>query len=165
MAQVKEKKGEKGELEIQRPMHWLSPFERMEDLFEDLYRRPFGSRFFTGLPSIFEKGELSPSVDIYEEDGNIVLKAELPGMDKKDVEVNLTESSITISGEKKREEKTEKKDYYRYESSYGSFSRSFNLPKEVQTDKAKASFKDGVLKITIPKTEEAKKKEKKLEIE
>ncbi|MBI4825326.1 MAG: Hsp20/alpha crystallin family protein [Nitrospirae bacterium] len=162
---AKEKKAEKGELQIQRPAHWLSPLERMEELFEDLYRRPFGRHLIPGFPGIFEKGELSPSVDIYEENGNIVLKAELPGMDKKDIDVNLTNRSVTISGEKKREEKTEKKDYYRYESSCGSFSRSFTLPAEIQADKAKASFKDGVLKITIPKTEEAKKKEKKLDIE
>ncbi|MBI5049382.1 MAG: Hsp20/alpha crystallin family protein, partial [Nitrospirae bacterium] len=78
---------------------------------------------------------------------------------------NLTENAITISGEKKKEEKVEKKDYYHFERSYGSFSRTFTLPAEVQTDKAKASFKKGVLEVRIPKTEEAKKKVKKVAIE
>ena len=79
--------------------------------------------------------------------------------------LNLTEDTVTISGEKKQEEKVEKKDYYRLERSYGTFTRSFRLPKEVQTDKAKATFKDGVLEVKVPKTEEAKKKEKKVPVE
>jgi HSP20 family protein len=94
-----------------------------------------------------------------------VVKAELPGMKKEDIDVSLTEDTITISGEKKKEEKIEKKDYYSLERSYGSFKRSFSLPAEVQTEKASAKFKDGVLEIRIPKTEEAKKKEKKVLIE
>jgi HSP20 family protein len=93
------------------------------------------------------------------------MKSEMPGMSKEDVEVNLTDDTITISGTKKKEEKVEKKDYYHLERSFGSFKRSFALPSEVQSDKAKASFKDGVLEVTIPKSEEAKKKEKKLKIE
>jgi HSP20 family protein len=162
MAKTKEKKSE---LQVQRPTGWFSPFERMEELFEDFHRRPFGRPWWPSLPSLFEKVELSPSVDIYEEKDNIIVKAEIPGMEKKDIEVSLTDNSITISGDKKKEKKVEKKDYYHYESSFGSFSRSFSLPSEVQTDKAKASFKGGVLKVTIPKTEEAKKKKKKVEVE
>ncbi len=82
-----------------------------------------------------------------------------------DIDVTLTEDTLTLSGEKKKEERVEKKDYHRLERSYGSFTRSFHLPKEVQTEKAAAKFKDGVLQIRIPKTEEAKKKEKKVLIE
>ena len=108
---------------------------------------------------------VSPNVDIFEEGDNFVVKAEIPGMKKEDIEVNLTADMITISGEKKKEEKIEKKDYYRVERSYGSFRRSFRLPKEVQADKAKASFKDGILEVKVPKTEEAIKKEKKVLIE
>ncbi len=160
MAKEKEKKKD-WELETYRPSTWLSPFDRMEDIFEDLFRGPFRSR----LPRLFEGVEPTPSVDIYEEGDNIILKSEMPGMSKEDVEVNLTDDTITISGEKKKEEKVEKKDYYRLERSFGSFKRSFALPAEVQSDKAKASFRDGVLQVTIPKSEEAKKKEKKLKIE
>jgi HSP20 family protein len=86
-------------------------------------------------------------------------------MKKENIDVNLTKDTITISGEKRKEEKVEKKDYHSIERSYGSFKRSFSLPAEVETEKASATFKDGVLEIRIPKTEEAKKKEKKVMIE
>jgi len=108
---------------------------------------------------------ISPEMDIFEDGNDVVVKAEMPGMKKEDIEVNLTDDTVTVSGEKKKEEKVEKKDYYRVERSYGSFSRSFRLPKEVQSDKAKATFKDGVLEIRVPKTAEAISKEKKLTIE
>jgi HSP20 family protein len=152
-------------LEPYRPSEWLAPFRRMEELFEDFFRRPFGRPWWPSLPRWFEGIEPSPSVDIFEEEGDIVVKTELPGMTKDDIEVNITENRITLSGEKKKEEKIEKKDYYRLERSYGSFHRTFDLPAEVQTDKAKASFKNGVLEVRIPKTEEAKEKVKKITIE
>jgi len=112
-----------------------------------------------------EQEVISPAVDIFEEGDDLVVKAELPGINKENIEVKVTDDYITISGEKKKEEKIEKKDYYRYERSYGSFSRTFRLPVDVQTDKAKAKFENGVLEIRIPKTEEAKTKERKLQIE
>ncbi|GAQ95769.1 HSP20 family protein [Thermodesulfovibrio aggregans] len=143
----------------------LSPFEEIERLFDEVMRRPF-SLFRSFVPRVREEAEfISPAVDIYEEGDDLVVKAELPGINKEDIEVKITDDYITISGEKKREEKVEKKDYYRYERSYGSFSRTFRLPVDVQTDKAKAKFENGVLEIRIPKTEEAKKKERKLQIE
>jgi HSP20 family protein len=109
--------------------------------------------------------EVSPSMDIFEEGDKIVVKAEIPGMKKEDIEVTVTDHTMRISGEKKREDKVEKKNYYWEERSYGSFSRSFQLPSEVQTDKVEAKFKDGILEVRIPKTEEAKKKEKKILIQ
>jgi HSP20 family protein len=145
----------------------LSPFEEMERRLEDLFRRPFsliGPSWFPRL-RMPEMEELSPSVDILEEGGDVVIKAELPGMKKEDIDVKLTDKTIAISGEKKKEEKVEKKDFYRMERSYGFFTRAFSLPSEVQTDKVKALFKDGILEIRIPKTEEAKKKEQKVLIE
>lgn len=161
---AKKKEEEKG-LEPLLTSRWLSPFERMEELFEDFFRRPFGRPWFPAIPRIFEEMKPSPSVDIYEEGDDIVVKSELPGMTKDDIEVNITENTITISGEKKAEEKVEKKNYYRLERSYGSFCRSFELPAEIKPDKAKASFKDGVLEVRIPKSEEAKKKVRKVTIE
>jgi HSP20 family protein len=161
-------KAEKRALEPFYPSEWLAPFKRMESLLENILQRPFSpfSRsWWSSLPRLFEDVELSPSVDIYEEGDDVVVKTELPGMEKDDIEVNLTENTITISGEKKKEEKVSKKDYYHLERSYGTFSRSFNLPLEVQTDKAKATFKNGILEIRIPKTEEAKKKVHKIKIE
>jgi HSP20 family protein len=144
----------------------LSPFEEMQSRFDELFRRPFslGPSWIPRL-RMSEMEEISPTVDIFEEEGDVVVKAELPGMRKEDIEVKLTENTVTISGEKKKEEKVEKKNYYRMERSYGSFTRAFSLPAEVQTDKAKAQFTEGILQIRVPKTEEAKKKEKKVQIE
>jgi len=160
-------KQESKEIVKTEPARALSPFEEMERRFEDLFRRPFSLMEPSWWPRLrmTEMQEVSPMVDIFEEGDNLVVKAEIPGMKKEDIEVNLTADMVTISGEKKQEEKVEKKDYYRLERSYGSFTRSFRLPKEVQTDKAKATFKEGVLEVKVPKTEEAKKKEKKIPVE
>ncbi|UCD35267.1 MAG: Hsp20/alpha crystallin family protein, partial [Nitrospiraceae bacterium] len=152
-------------LEPYRPTGWLAPFERMEEMFDEFFRRPLGRTMWPVLPRMLEEVTPAPMVDIFEEGDTIVVKSELPGMTRADIDVNLTNDTITLSGEKKKEEKIEKKNYYRMERSYGSFRRSFALPAEVQTDKAKASFKDGVLEVRIPKTEAAKKKEHKIKIE
>jgi HSP20 family protein len=165
MSAMKVKKTEKREIEPYRPFGWVSPFERMEEMFDDFFRRPFGRTLWPSMPRMIEEIEPGVSVDIYEEGDNIIVKSDLPGMTKDDIEINLTGDMITISGEKKKEEKVEKKNYFRLERSYGTFRRSFGLPVEVQTDKAKASFKDGVLEVKIPKTEAAKKKEHKIKIE
>lgn len=166
-------KKEKKELVKVEPTKALSPFQEMEKRFEEMEKRfeDFFRRPFSLLPSWWprlrlpEREEVPPSMDIFTEGDDVVVKAELPGMKKEDIDVSLTKDTISISGEKKKEEKVEKKDYYSLERSYGSFKRSFSLPAEVQTEKASAKFKDGVLEIRIPKTEEAKKKEKKVMIE
>jgi len=145
----------------------ISPFEEMEKRFEESFRRPFSMFGPSWLPRVKfpEMGVVTPDVDIFEDGNDVVVKAEMPGMKKENIEVNLTDDMITVSGEKKKEEKVEKKDYYRVERSYGSFTRSFKLPKDVESDKAKATFKDGVLEIRVPKTAEAISKEKKIPIE
>jgi len=157
---------ESKELGNREPARGLRTFEEAERWFEAAFRRPF-SLFSHRWPRFrpMEMEEVSPSLDIFDEDGNVVIKAELPGMKKEDVEVSVTDHTMRITGEKKREEKVEKKNYYWEERSYGSFSRSFQLPSEVQTDKAEAKFKDGILEVRIPKTEEAKSKEKKVKVE
>jgi HSP20 family protein len=99
-----------------------------------------------------------PSLDLYEEKDDIVVKADIPGMSKEDIEVTMSGDVLSIKGEKKKEEEVKEKDYYRRERSYGSFARSVELPCEVKGDQIKASFKDGVLEIRCPKSEEAKKK-------
>lgn len=160
-------KQEPKELTKIEPSRAISPFETMERWFEEAFRRPFSLLGPSWLPRLraTEVEEAIPSVDIFEEADNVVVKAELPGIKKEDIDVSMTDNVISISGEKKREEKVERKNYYREERSYGSFTRSFRLPAEVQTDKAKAGFKEGVLEIRIPKTEEAKKREKKVSID
>jgi len=143
----------------------LSPFSEMERMMEDFMRRPF-SMFPMMWPLAAKIEEaLSPAIDVFEEDNAVVVKAELPGMKKEDISVELIDGILKIAGEKKREEKVEKKNYYRTERSLGSFERRISLPAETQVDKAKASFKDGLLEIKIPKSEEAKKKQRKINIE
>ncbi len=147
------------------PSRFPTSFEEMERWFEDVFRRPFFAPTWMPRIKFPELGEMTPSVDIYEEGGDVVLKAELPGMKKDDIDVNIAGDTVTISGEKKAEEKVEQKDFYRLERSFGSFTRKLRLPAETQPDKAKASFHDGVLEVRIPKTEAAKEKTKKVPIE
>jgi HSP20 family protein len=106
-----------------------------------------------------------PSVDVSETKNDIVVKAEMPGMDPKDIDVSLSDSHLMIKGEKKHEKEEKEEDYHFVERSYGSFVRSVHLPKEVKHDKISASYKNGVLKIVLPKSEEAKTKELKIKVE
>ncbi|HTM10986.1 MAG TPA: Hsp20/alpha crystallin family protein [Verrucomicrobiae bacterium] len=138
---------------------WESDFERtLEDFFGRRLAGPFG-----GFPRAL--GASAPAVDVYEEKDEVVAKAELPGLEKNDIEVNVIDHQLTIKGEKKQEREIEEKNFYRAERSYGAFFRTIELPAEVESDKAKAAFKNGVLEIHIPKTEEAKKKHKQVRIE
>ena len=97
--------------------------------------------------------DLSESEDLYE------VEAELPGMKKEDIKIEIHDNVLTLTGEKKQEEKSDKKSYHRIESSYGKFERSFRLPKEVKAEDIKAKYKNGILTIDIPKVEETKPKE------
>ena len=98
-------------------------------------------------------------MDIFENEGNLVLKAELPGIDPKDVDVRVENNVLTLRGERKFESEVKREQYHRVERAYGTFSRSFTLPNVVDTDKIKAEFKDGVLRVTLPQREEAKPKQ------
>lgn len=107
------------------------------------------SQFFSGA---------APAVDVYEDKENFMVKAELPGMKKEDISVTLHEGSLSISGERKSEEKVEKGEVYRSERFFGRFQRTVALPASVDAGKIKANYKDGVLTVTLPKAEEAKPK-------
>ena len=100
----------------------------------------------------------NPSVDIFENDNEIVFKAELPGMNPKDIEVKLENNVLMLKGERRFEKETKEENYHRIEREYGNFSRSFALPSAVEGDKVTAEYKDGVLKVTLPKKEEIKPK-------
>ena len=143
---------------------FLSPFEEMEHWFEESFKKHF---YAPWMPQFRfpEFREFSPSVDIFEDGNDVVVKAEIPGMSKDDIEVSISDNVISISGEKRTEEKIEKKNFARLERSYGSFSRRMTLPAEVQTDKVKAAFKDGILEVRIPKSEAAIQKVKKVKID
>jgi len=149
-----------------RPFTDVSRWERdMDRMMEDF----FGRRARSMWPeSWFRRGEMdvsAPALDVFEDKDDVVVKAELPGIDKEHIEVNLTDNLLTIKGEKKKEEEVKEENYYRCERSYGSFTRSVELPKAVHTDKVKASFKNGILEVRVPKTEEAKAKAIKVKVE
>ena len=119
---------------------------------------------FGGNPRASEEdwalgGQWAPSVDIFEHEGNLVLKAELPGIEPKDVDVHVENNVLTLRGERKFESEVKREKYHRVERAYGTFSRSFTLPNVVDTEKIKAEFKDGVLQVTLPQREEAKPKQ------
>jgi HSP20 family protein len=132
----------------------------MDRLFEDFFA-PAGRRRRWIKP---EMGIVVPSIEMYDRKNEIVLKAELPGVGKEDIDLTITKDSLTLKGEVKKEEEVKEEDYYAAERSYGSFTRTIALPVEVNSEKAKASFKNGVLEIVLPKREEAKPKEIKIEV-
>jgi len=122
-------------------------------------------RFFGEMPLTRRiTGEWWPTVDVSETKDNFVIKAELPGMDDKDVSVTISGDVLTIKGEKNKEEEEKDEHHYRAERYYGSFERSFQLPSSVKADKIEADFEKGILKVTLPKVEEAKKKEVKIKV-
>ncbi len=107
----------------------------------------------------------APSLDMYEEKNDVIVKAEMPGMTKDNIEITLTGSTLTLKGEKKKEEEVKEKDYYRSEREYGAFLRTIELPAEVKGEGVKATFTDGVLEVRLPKSEEAKKKEVRVKVQ
>lgn len=106
----------------------------------------------------------SPPVDVVEKDDAFQITAELPGLDQKDVEVKCTDSTLTIRGEKNEEKEEKKKDYYVSERRFGSFQRAFRIPETVDPAKIEATFKNGVLTLTLPKTTEAQKRARKIDV-
>ncbi len=149
---------------ITRPTELLPRAQEMERLFErmieDIWRRPFPTllRPERWWPAETGMTMRLPAVDVYEEKDDVVIKAEIPGFSKEDISVQVSDSTLTIKGEKKREEEVKEDDYYRCERSFGAFTRAVDLPCDVKADQVKASFKNGVLEVRLPKTEEAKKK-------
>jgi HSP20 family protein len=148
------------------------PFTRlhreMNRMFDD-FSRGFGltSNFWRSPFDMLEGGTAgawTPTVDVAETDKEIKVTAELPGMDEKDVNVELSDGMLTISGEKKSEREEKAKNVYRRERSYGSFHRSLSLPAEVEKDKVEATFKKGVLTVTLPKSASAISHIKKIDV-
>ncbi len=134
----------------------FSTINDMERMMEEAFHRPFFGAGTLPLRHLFHElgsfGEFAPVVDIFEEKGEVVVKAELPGMKKDDISVKVVGNEIIINGEKKTEEKVERKDYLRVERSHGSFNRTLGLPEGCDTEHAKASFKDGVLEVRFRRT-------------
>lgn len=152
--------------EAWRPFDTLR--KEVDRLFEDFGREDFWRRPFRSLAGIernlMQKLAATPAVDVAEGDKAYEITAELPGMDQKDIEVNVANGGLTIRGEKKEEKEQKQQDYYVSERRYGSFERYFGLPEGIDASKIEASFKNGVLKVTLPKTAEAQKPAKKIEV-
>ena len=134
------------------------PFREMRSL-QDEVNRLFASSFSrggSGGENDLMRGAWSPQVDIFENQNEIVLEAELPGMKPEDVNISIENNVLTIHGERKFEKKDEGDNFHRVERSYGSFTRSFTLPPTVSSDRAEAEFENGILRLTLAKREEAK---------
>jgi HSP20 family protein len=155
-------------LRPRRPLEGLR--QEIDRLFDDFgvgtWRSPFRSSFFDMDPFRRAKTAFSgmPAVDVTETEKGYKVVAELPGMDEKNIEVKISNGMLTIKGEKQEEKEEEKQDYYVRERSFGSFERTFQVPDGVDLDKVDASFKKGVLTVTMPKTAEAQKAEKKITV-
>jgi HSP20 family protein len=143
--------------------------ERWDRMFDDFFgdfprwpslRRPLDIEPLRRLTG----GDLMPSVDIKEQDNAYLISAELPGMEEKDIDVEVQDDLLTLRGEKRAEREEKDKGYHLTERSYGSFSRSFRLPPDADAGKASASFAKGVLSISVPKSAEAHSKVKKIDV-
>jgi len=140
-----------------RPDVMWPGFGRLSDLrneIDRLFEAPFGelaqgSRLLSGW---------TPALDVFEDKDNLYVKVEVPGMKKEDIDISLHDGSLSISGERKTEQKHEDSEVYRSERFFGRFQRTVTLPTPVASDKVKAQYKDGILTVTLPKTEEAKPK-------
>ena len=126
----------------------------------------FLDKFFYGWPAFESNYDLtwSPNVDINETDNDFILDVELPGIDKKDIKVEVKDDVLLISGERRQEKKTENAKSSRIERHYGKYERTFRLPDTVLTDNLAAKYKDGILTLTLPKTEKVKPKEIAVEV-
>lgn len=132
--------------------------DRMNQIFEQTLARSRGDR--EGVVA----SAWSPPVDIYETAESLVLRAELPGLSKEDIDIQVRDNRLTLKGERRHEKEVKQENYLRVERAYGTFQRTFALPTDIQPDKIRATFKDGVLEVSIPKAEAAKPKHIKVEV-
>ena len=159
----KETKETSKQVQVQPVRHTaIGPFEEMEHLFDEFLSRggwiqPFLRRGLSELDIPIPFGVRAPKVDVIDRDDEVVVKAELPGVEKDHVEVSINDSLLTIQATAEHESKEEKGQYYRRELSRGEFQRTVRLPGAVEGDKAKASFSQGILEITVPKAPGAKR--------
>jgi HSP20 family protein len=138
------------------PRRELSLLDEMDRAFDGLFHRGWLRPFRDAWPDLarFEEalGMGTPRVDVLDRDEEILVRAEVPGVEKKDLQVDLSGQVLTLHGERRREEKEEKGEYFRSEIAHGMFSRTIHLPEEVAADKVVAEFKDGILEVHLPKT-------------
>lgn len=145
-------------IRYQRPEANFSQMSNLRDEIDQLFDRMFQSPLDMTRENQFMGGWV-PAIDLYEDKDNLVVKAELPGMKKENIDISLHEGLLTISGERKEEKKVGSGEAYRSERFVGRFHRTFSLPTQVNPDKIMATYKDGVLTVVLPKSEEAKPKQ------
>ncbi len=148
------------------PEREIDRFRReIDKIFEDFFSPGRFPSLFGRVTRELEDFGTFPAIDVYDDKENIVVKAEVPGLKKDDIEIQIKGRDLVIKGEKKKEEEIKDENYYYAERIYGTFSRVIRLPVDVKTDEVKAKFKNGILEIVLPKVEEAKPKEIKVEVE
>lgn len=157
---TKQKEGQ-----MMKPEGLPSPFEEMERWMDEFLPRRWMRQW--GWPAASElgraMGRFGPRVDLIDREDELLLRAEIPGAKKEDLQISITENAVAIAGSSQREEKEEGGDYYRREIARGEFSRTISLPVSVDTDKAVAHFEDGVLELKMPKVSKAKRRQIKLD--
>jgi len=145
---------------------WLNPFSELEKIQDEMNKLfSFSLSRWPERTSGLMEGTWGPAVDIYDSKDNIFVKADIPGMAKEDINVSIHGDTLVIKGEKKQEKEIKEKDFVRAERYYGSFHRAVSLPTEVDANKVSATYKNGVLELILPKKEEAKPKEIKIDVE
>ena len=159
-SEVQVSKGSKAGVVQTAPARVMSPFEELERMFSEFlprgWLRPLRWERGGEMALPFE-GKM-PKVDVVDRDEEILVRAEVPGAKKEDIEISLTGNLFTIKGQTRHEEKEETGDFYRCEISQGSFSRTVSLPAEVDESRTKAQLTDGMLEVTLPKVEKSKKR-------
>jgi HSP20 family protein len=135
-------------------------FSTLQDRMNRLFRETQGNSQEEPLTS----SSFAPAVDVYEDEHNVTLKIEVPGIDEKDIDVRIENNTLTVHGERKIEKEEKEENYRRVERQYGSFTRTFNLPPTVDAEKVQADYDKGVLKVTLPKKAEAKPKQIKVNV-
>jgi HSP20 family protein len=136
-------------------------FSTLQDRMNRLFRESFTEG---GREEALTTTSFAPPVDVYEDEHNVSLKIEVPGIDEKDIDVRLENNTLTVHGERKFEKEEKEENFRRVERQYGSFTRSFTLPATVDADKVSANYDKGILKITLPKKAEAKPKQVKVSV-
>jgi HSP20 family protein len=136
-------------------------FSTLQDRINRVFRESYGS---AGQDEPLTTSSFAPAVDVYEDEHNVTLKIEVPGIDEKDIDVRLENNTLTVHGERKIEKEEKEENYRRVERQYGSFTRTFTVPNTVDSEKVSATYDKGVLKITLPKKAEAKPKQIKVNV-
>jgi len=169
MSKVAKLKPETESKEVRKtePTHALTPFEEFDRYFENLFSRGWLRPTHWEWPNWAETtapfGGKLPKVDVIDREKEVLVRAEVPGVEKDKLDISVSENTITIKGTAHHEEKEEKGEYYRCETSHGMFSRTVTLPTDVDSEHSKAKYKDGVLEITVPKVKKAQRRTVKIE--